>query len=380
MSETNFAVYGSVVTGETIGHVGSIHPFTGIGIVGVVDNPLLTSTITLSNPAAGALRLGAFNLLSLTALGNGTYELSAGDRLAEDSALNSLVFIPSASGATSFDLTVTDETTGQSATLTSGVVTIDPGPTITPLANGPVSGGQATPVATVTPGLPGDTLSLTQTAVSGGGGVKLQLVNGVYQVIDTPPAHLSGPALSQVTYRVTDQYNDAASGTAIIGGAGNHSLSASGDTTVILGAGNNTVNLSGTDNTVALSGGNGTIVGGTDDTIRLDGNGTLAVSGTGEMVFLGAGNDTVIDQGQSLQLTIGPNAGNDVVANFAADLAHGVIDLVGGVGGYSSAAQAYAALTSDGHGGVILPLGHAAQLDITGVAANQLSAGNFHIG
>jgi len=98
------------------------------------------------------------------------------------------------------------------------------------------------------------------------------------------------------------------------------------------------------------------------------------------MVFLSSGNDTVTDTGQGMALNIGPTAGNDVLANFGADLTHGVIDLLGGIGGYTTAQQAYNSLQPDQHGGALLSLGHAASLDITGVAASQLGVSNFHIG
>jgi hypothetical protein len=156
---------------------------------------------------------------------------------------------------------------------------------------------------------------------------------------------------------------------------------AGGDNTITLGNGADSVTVGAQDNQISLGAGLDIVRGGADDTIRLTGgSGALSVSGQDEMVLLGSGSYLVTDAGHGLELNIGPTAGQDVLANFHSDLTAGVIDLLGGVGGYSSAMQAYDALRSDGHGGVYLPLGHSASLDIAGVTANQLHASNFHIG
>jgi hypothetical protein len=57
-----------------------------------------------------------------------------------------------------------------------------------------------------------------------------------------------------------------------------------------------------------------------------------------------------------------------------------LIDLIGGLGGYTSAAAAAAALTPDGHGGALLSLGATGSIDFTGVSPSQLHASNFQIG
>ena len=72
--------------------------------------------------------------------------------------------------------------------------------------------------------------------------------------------------------------------------------------------------------------------------------------------------------------------GGLTVSGFGADTASGVFDLLGGEGGYTNAGAAYAALTSDGHGGSLLSFGTAGSLDIVGVAKTSLSAANFKIG
>src|SRR5208282_511635 len=118
--------------------------------------------------------------------------------------------------------------------------------------------------------------------------------------------------------------------------------------------------------------------GGTDDTISLV-NTTLALYGTDEMVFIGSGNATVNDLSTGLDLKIGPTAGVDVLSHFASDPS-GVVDLIGGVGGFTTTAAALSALKSDGHGGTLLRFGHDSSLDFVGVTPSQLHAANFQIG
>jgi hypothetical protein len=281
----------------------------------------------------------------------------------------------------------------------SANVQLDAGPTVTALAVSSVQNGQSTEIATVTPGLSTDTLTLKQTSPSSNGTVSLELVNGVYEVIYTAPGNLNSSPTEQVTYSVIDQHNDAvALGTAFVGGNTSQSVTANGDTTVILGGGNDTVALSGASNavflgngndnvtvsggrnTISLGSGNDIVQGGAGDTIQLTGKGNLTVLGKSELVFLGGSQDIVTDVGQGLKLNIGPTAGNDSLANFASDLSSGIIDLLGGIGGYTSASQAYAALQNDGHGGALLRFGLAESLDIVGVRPSQLSANNIHIG
>jgi probable HAF family extracellular repeat protein len=84
----------------------------------------------------------------------------------------------------------------------------DPGPSITPVTPSVVENGQTTEIGTVTPGLPGDTLTLNQTG--GNGALALQLVNGVEEVIYTAPSQISASTVDAVSYTITDQYNDVA--------------------------------------------------------------------------------------------------------------------------------------------------------------------------
>jgi hypothetical protein len=115
-----------------------------------------------------------------------------------------------ATGTDSFTYTVQDEL-GNTATGTVNV-TIDPGPAITSVTLAVVEKGQMTAIGTVTPGLPGDTLTLKQT---GGNGNALQLVNGVEEVIYTAPSVIAASTQDTVSYTITDQYNDVAASGAV---------------------------------------------------------------------------------------------------------------------------------------------------------------------
>ena len=78
-------------------------------------------------------------------------------------------------------------------------------------------------------------------------------------------------------------------------------------------------------------------------------------------------------------MRIGGNVGAMTLVGFGADTT-GVIDLVNGAGGYGGAADAYAALTSDGHGGSLLSLGADGAIDFAGTSSAQLSQAQFKIG
>jgi alpha-tubulin suppressor-like RCC1 family protein len=130
---------------------------------------------------------------------------------------------------------------------------------------------------------------------------------------------------------------------------------------------------------------------GTGQTVTSPGNGnvfvkvgteTLNFQGTNNIAFLGNGtgtavNATINDQSSGLQVYV-LNPGNDVFNNIAADPG-AVINLLGGIGGYSTVSQVMAALTADGHGGTLLPLGAGASIDFANTAAASLLASNFKL-
>ena len=107
--------------------------------------------------------------------------------------------------------------------------------------------------------------------------------------------------------------------------------------------------------------------------------GGFTIVGTGDVVYAGL-NDAITDGGSSTTIKIGSNVGNLSISGFGSDLTYGVIDLLNGVGGYTTPGQAFAALTPDGSGGSKLSLGSDGSIDILNVAPTALHAGNFHIG
>jgi hypothetical protein len=101
------------------------------------------------------------------------------------------------------------------------------------------------------------------------------------------------------------------------------------------------------------------------------------------MVYIGSGNTgptRLVDDSSGMQLHIGPTSGSVLLSDFGQDLTHGVIDLIGGVGGFTTTAAVLAALTPDGSGGTQLSLGNGNHLDIQGVLPSALTATNFKIG
>jgi aryl-phospho-beta-D-glucosidase BglC (GH1 family) len=100
------------------------------------------------------------------------------------------------------------------------------------------------------------------------------------------------------------------------------------------------------------------------------------LSGAGNQVWLQSGTHAIDDESSGLLLMVSGGSAN--VTHFGA--ARGaVVDLLSGVGGYQTAAQALAAVHSDGAGGSILSLG-AGALDFAGLAPSALSLANFRIG
>ena len=104
----------------------------------------------------------------------------------------------------------------------------------------------------------------------------------------------------------------------------------------------------------------------------------FTIKGTGDVVYAGL-NDALTDSGSSTLFKIGSNVGALSISGFGTDAA-GIVDLINGVAGFASASQAFAALTSDGHGGSLLSLGVNGSIDLAGVAPSSLHVANFKIG
>ena len=121
---------------------------------------------------------------------------------------------------------------------------------------------------------------------------------------------------------------------------------------------------------------------GSDVAVLSAGSASLALHGSNDIAFLGGGtgavNATITDGSSGLTVYV-LNGGVDVFKGFATDPS-AVVDLLGGVGGYSSVGSVLQALTSDGNGGSVLPLGAGQSIDFANVAPTGLVAANFHIG
>ncbi len=134
--------------------------------------------------------------------------------------------------------------------------------------------------------------------------------------------------------------------------------------------------------TVPIGTGQTVDAGSGNDVVTLgQGNATLVFHGSNDIAFLGgtgAVNATITDQSSGLTIDVA-NGGDDVINGFAQDPST-VVDLLGGVGGYTNVNSVLAALTDDGAGGSSLAIGAGQSIDFTGVALGVLHAANFHIG
>ena len=140
------------------------------------------------------------------------------------------------------------------------------------------------------------------------------------------------------------------------------------------------VDTSRTRTTIANGTGQTVNAGTGNDVVTLGGgNATLVFNGSNNMAFLGGGcnavNATINDKSHGLTVYV-LNGGVDRITGLATD-STAVIDLLGGLGGYTSVAQVLSAITSDNAGGALLPLGNGHSIDVIGVAPASLRAANF---
>jgi hypothetical protein len=232
-------------------------------------------------------------------------------------------------------------------------------------------------IATASPAAPGDTMNLDVINAPRTG--ILSLIGTTVQYI---PSNRNPHTPVTFSFDLKDQNGSTTPVvTVIAAGNGSHTLTgaASGYTDISLGKGNSTINLRGSKNAVTLGSGSDTVHGGNGDTISIAGNTRLAIHGTDEMVFVAGGNVAIDDLSTGLNLSIGPTIGHAVISGFASD-PNGVVDLTGGLGGFTDATMVVSALQSDGRGGTLLSFGKGHLLDFVGVTPGQLHAANFHIG
>ncbi len=121
---------------------------------------------------------------------------------------------------------------------------------------------------------------------------------------------------------------------------------------------------------------------GSDVVTLSGGNATLVFNGRNDIAFLGGSanpvNATIDDQSQGLTVYV-LNGGIDKISGLATD-STAVIDLLGGLGGYTSVSKVLSAIKTDPAGGALLPLGSGHSIDFTGVAPAELHAANFLVG
>lgn len=226
----------------------------------------------------------------------------------------------------------------------SASVQLDAGPSITAQTPTTVQPGQTTVIGTATPGLPGDTLTLKETAGTGTLSLGAVQADGTQQVIYTAPAKTAKSSTDQVAYTVADQHNDA-----IASATANVSLAAAKHDDK-------------------------------DDTIILDRDHMkFVLHDADKMIFLRGSGADIDDLSKGMHLVLDGNPGKLSLSDFDKDLS-GVIDLRGGLGGFTSAKDIMAALHSDDHGGTMLSFGQAGSLDFSNVAPSSLHASSFQIG
>jgi hypothetical protein len=98
-----------------------------------------------------------------------------------------------------------------------------------------------------------------------------------------------------------------------------------------------------------------------------------------EMVTVGRAGGSLTDQSSGTEVKIGSASGSLSLTGITADKGF-LLDLLGGVGGYTTYAALAKAFVSDGHGGTALPLGMgagAATIDFVNTPKTALTAAMF---
>ena len=152
-------------------------------------------------------------------------------------------------------------------------------------------------------------------------------------------------------------------------GTGNNLSVVGASDTVYANAGGNTITIGGNGqtghadvfygnhDTLTLQGNSNLNVTGSNNAITVGDNSNISVSGGNNTVILGSGDNLWFSGATNSEVVIGA-AGGETIESFLPS-ANDVIDLINGVGGYSSTAAIVSALASDGAGGSILSLGAA---------------------
>ncbi len=267
-----------------------------------------TITPGLSGDTLSLTQTGGNGILSLGSVqANGTQQViyTAGSNVA-------------ASGPDAVSYTVSDKQHNDAVAKGSASVQLDAGPTIKAATPSVVEKSQTTVIGTVTPGLRGDTLSLTQTGGNGILSLGTVQANGTQQVLYTAGSSIASSSVDAVSYTISDQHQDAVTkGSASVQldagpiiAAATPSVVEQGQTTVI---GTVTPGLSGDALSLTQTGGSGILSLGT-----VQANGTQQVLYTAGSSIASSSVDavsyTISDQHQdavakgsaSVQLDAGP--------------------------------------------------------------------------
>jgi hypothetical protein len=116
-----------------------------------------------------------------------------------------------------------------------------------------------------------------------------------------------------------------------------------------------------------------------DGNIVVSGGAVAVGGGPGTMVFIAPACAAVqiADQSCGMTLVLGPDYASVQLSGLAQDPAW-KLDLVGGVGGFTSVAAAIAAFHADGQGGAVLNL-PGANIDLAGIAPAAVTAGHVQL-
>ena len=219
-----------------------------------------------------------------------------------------------------------------------------------------------------------DVVALSGGSVRIGGNANVQLNGDADAVSIVGGAHVSfiGAGFSaHAGYNVVLTVDDSGTAASVdtITGAHFNLLEAASSNVALAAFGANVT--MGDNATLTVQRAYNTITAGASDTIKI-------LGGLSNQVTLGQ-NDIVVNGGAGSIFNVVGNVGTTNLSNFGGST-QSIIDLLNGVGGFATADDAYAALTSDGNGGMTLSLGANGSIDFTGAAASALSAANFKIG
>jgi hypothetical protein len=183
---------------------------------------------------------------------------------------------------------------------------------------------------------------------------------------------------AQVRMRGTGDSVSVASGSSnLVMGAGTIQVTEAAGANVRLG-GTATYQATATQARVALAPGITAQVSGVGDTFVLNAGAQVNLSSGHQDVVVAGLDAHIADGGGGTIVRIAQAVGALQITGFGADTT-GVISLLNGVGGYTSKAEAAAALHSDGAGGSLLSLGADGTIDLIGAAPTALGAGRFRI-